>query len=700
MPKEQDGAAPKLTSSISGAGITPKKHRVRKKVNEMKLSGALAAILAVGGITMARAYDGPRLAADGKALVTVVTPDDAGPASRAASADLVRCLGRALGAQVPVATQLADAETPVTILVGSAFGVDFGVSAASLQRDGCILKTKGNALLITGVHDEGIANGVYTFLTDHVGARWFAPGELWEVVPSNPNLVLPDLDITTNPDFSYRVYSGAVGDLGTQWRRRNRIDVDTATLPNYGFGHNLGNIISSKVYGKDHPEYFALIDGKRRTEGEGPGAGAQPCFTNPDVVRIASEAAADFFNKNPERTTFSLCTNDNALFCRCPECSKVDEPMRKSRSGWDIHSDSYFHFVEQVAKAVAKSHPGKFVSCYAYWNVELPPRPLGQTQGERRLPDNVVVALTQDTSQHFDADYKKADRDLWLSWSKAAERLGKYDYYGLGWLTPRFFPHLAADDLKFIAANSAVGFYCEIYPNWSVTAPQLYMAARMLWDASLNPDTLLDEYCGSLFGRAAPEMRRFYSILEQYWTKPRRGQWFQGLDNIRPELAMADADLMEQAWQCLFRAKPLVIGVEAQRVADVEDHFKLSYHIVKGYALAQRIARWKITGHEGLARLVADMMSALEIVRIAQRVHRDVWLADPIYQHSYYQGDRFARKFDVWCEEMRKGVAAAVANIRDYCRNRLPHDEATTVLKDLRERLDADETASKWELVE
>jgi hypothetical protein len=211
------------------------------------------------------------------------------------------------------------------------------------------------------------------------------------------------------------------------------------------------------------------------------------------VIEIAARTANEFFDTHPRAPTFSLCINDSGVFCHCANCSALDSPYRTAH-WWPVCSDSYFHFVQKVAGKVAEKHPDKFLGCYAYWVVELPPRRI------KRLPDNVVVALTQETSQHFDPKYKKADWDLWLRWSKTAKHLAKYDYYNLGWLTPRYFPTLAAEDIKWISEHGAIGMYCEAYPYWSNVAPQLYMATRLLWNPAEDEQATVNEFNDKLFG--------------------------------------------------------------------------------------------------------------------------------------------------------------------------------------------------------
>jgi len=632
------------------------------------------------------------MAEDGKSRVTLVVPADMGEQTKLAAADMKRCLSEALGVEVGVVAKESDSTTPLTIVLAT--GRRAGVDVSALDRDGCAIRTVGNSLIIAGATDYGTANGVYTFLMDCVGVRWFAPGDLYEVIPRNPDLALPEVDISRNPDFTYRIFSGVTGPAGRDWQRRARLDIGLENLPYFGFGHNLNDIIPAGKYGKDHPEYFPMIHGKRyvpKTDGD---ENWQPCFTNRDVVCIAAESASDYFRKNPTATTFSLCINDGMNFCECPSCQALDAPMRKAKGGWNTYSDSYFHFVSEVARIVQTTDPGRYLGCYAYWGVEPTPR------GIEKLPGNVVIALTQDTSQHFDPDYKQVDRDLWMAWSKVASHLGKYDYYGLGWLTPRYFPRLAADDIKFIKANSAVGFYCEAYPNWSVTAPQLYLATRMLWDSTLNRRALLDEYFTSLFGPASGEMRKFYSALGKYWVRERPGRWFQGLDNIRPELAMVDDALIEEAWQCLFRARSLVIGREARRVADVTDHFRFTYEIARGYGLARRLCTWQVKNSDDLARLVSQSLDALEMVRLAEKAHAETWATDPLYKHVYYEGDRFHRKFWAWEDEVRAGVQVGLLTASNFARAKLGKDEYSTVWKDLRERLLNDPTAKRFRIID
>lgn len=49
----------------------------------------------------------------------------------------------------------------------------------------------------------------------------------------------------------------------------------------YNFHHSFHDLISADEYFDSHPEYFSLVNGKRRKEG------TQLCLTNPDVFELS-----------------------------------------------------------------------------------------------------------------------------------------------------------------------------------------------------------------------------------------------------------------------------------------------------------------------------------------------------------------------------------------------------------------------------
>lgn len=614
------------------------------------------------------------LARDRKCLVSIIVPKGADPIIQAAANDLAAYIEKASGARPSVDYDGSPVDGPAIHIGQTAPTKAAGLLPDDLSDEGYVIVPNGADILIIGRTPDGTVNGVYGFLRDNLGVRWFMPGELWEAVPKTDPLVVKVAETRSDPDFSFRIWGGGTGTEYQSWLVRNRLTRRRSNIRYFGFGHNLGNIIIPSKHGKEHPEYFAEIDGARiLPEKDGP-HGGEPCFTNPDVIRLAIEAARAYFDKDPTATQFSLCINDDPRCCNCPNCAKLDSPYQMSRNGKQ-YSDSYYYFVTQVANEVAKTHPDKTLGCYAYWPVELPPRHI------ERLPDNVVIALTQDTSQHFDPKYKAIDRDIYLKWCKVASHMVKYDYYGLGWFTPRYYPHLVADDLKFVRKNGVVGHYCEICPYWIMTGPQLYMAAQLLWDTDQDPDALLDEYFTSLYGNAAPTMKRFYSTLERIWAKERPGRWFQGLEWINTELINFDADAMTQAMRLLDKAHAESDGIVRERVDYVRRFFRFSYVIVAGYDAAMSLKEMQLENRADADKSVREMRRVLSLASDAERIYSTTLKVDPLHQTSYYaEGKRFRRKFYEWEDRLANQVVGRLIRLQIWAEKNMQPVEAREFL--------------------
>ncbi len=507
-----------------------------------------------------------------------------------------------------------------------------------LPYDGAVIQVGPDGVDIAGPTPAGTANGVATVLLEDIGVRTYYPDPLFTVVPKartiriNPRTIRPSLD--------YRVWSGLIGRDAAAYRRRNRLTDPRVPVPRFGFGHNLGRIIPVPKYGKEHPEYFAFRDGARRPQGDNVGNATQPCFTNADVIRLTVEAARRFFYEHPERDTFSLCVNDNPRYCECESCSALDKPYRNLPVGRQ-YSESYYDYVSKVGEAVAKAHPERFLGVYAYWNVEQPPR------NRKGLPDNVVVALTLDILQHYDPAYRDKDRALIRAWGSYAKYLHTYVYYGLGWYTPRMSPRLVAEDLRFEAQNGVRAIYCESYPFWGWCGPMHYVAARLQWDVNADVDRILEKFHQDCFGAVAPEMRKFHDTCERYWTRKRPGRWFEGLDNLSPEEAMADTQLLREGQKHLDAAyakarRPTV----RQRIAWLKKGFDFAAAIAEAFEAKKAAA----SGKDRLERLLAA-------AKAADAAHQ-VLSKDPAYGHAYYKpGHRFESKCWRWFKEPIKKAA-------------------------------------------
>lgn len=562
--------------------------------------------------------------ADQKARCQIVLGQGAQPVERQAAEDLARCLQAMTGVAVPLVEEGHEAAGVPRLLVGPCKLPD-GVMAKVKARDygGYVITRAGANLVVRGPSEYGSNNAIRGLLTDYLGVRWFGPGPLGEYIPLRRDVVLPNLDVAVNPGFRFRFFSGVEEDR--PWDFRNRLDIPgNWNAPFLGsMGHYLWAIIRPSKYGKDHPEYFPLLDGKRYLGTDGDQR-ANPCTSNPGTIQATIDTINQYFDEHPEAHTHSVCINDTNTWCECAACKALDVEVPIFR-GRRIYSDRYYTFVNAVARGVAARHPDKFIGCFAYWGVEPVPVRI------KHLQPNVFVGITQDCSQHYDASYRLKDYDFLAQWQKVASHVGKYDYYGLGAIAPRYYPHLIAQDIKHSAAIRLEGFHSEAYPQWAVFGPQIYLAARLLWDPSLDTDALLREYFEKLYGPASGEMAAFYQVFEDAWMGYRRpGAWFEGIGSIAQELAMYRREHLVAARGHLRRARRLADSdLVRQRVAYVERGTAYGLNLIEGWLAAAEM--------EGLVVPPDNAARALTLVRTLDRCVR----REPILYRQSLTGDPY-----------------------------------------------------------
>lgn len=564
--------------------------------------------------------------------IEIYVEGDAPDHLNAATEDLARALGKATGREVRTLRAPEDALAGGIWVGRTAAAQPFEARAAELRENGYLLWGDGSRLVIWGRTSHGTVNGIYSYLRRFLLARWFAPGPLFEFVPRAEHFVLPKIDESSNPGFELRMYSG----LDAEWATRNRMDKGRRGLRLFSMSHNLMNLLPSSELADKHPELYALIDGRRMTEQTS--HRGQPCFSNSLTAEIAIERIRRQFDADKDLPAISISVNDNMDFCRCEECARFG--VRQFR-GRPIYSNAYFHWVNEVATEVLRSHPDRLLGALAYWGVILPPEQI------ERLPENLVIYLTQDTSQYHDAAYKATDRAILTDWLARCSHLVKYDYYGLGWLTPRYYPRLASEDLEFLSKRGVSGFYCEAYPFWPNIAPQLYMAAQKMWNPGRDCDELLNEFF-AFFSPVSEEIESFYSVLESSWLRKRKGTWFEGLGRISDELQVMTLEEANMARDCLRRAREASSGNCRKRVEFLMDGFELSYQLIRGFRTSSELRFLPVSEKSDIEGAMPLLLDVEECPLEFYRIHRDRIDPDGLYSDVYYRDRRFQRKYAAW----------------------------------------------------
>lgn len=369
---------------------------------------------------------------------------------------------------------------------------------------------------ITGGSPRGLEYGVNEFLERFVGVRWLFPGETGTVVPARRDIIAEGERIEQKPSFYRRFLAGGSHRQGVsgqycQWE----VECRGAFHERFNVPHNMWRLIHVKKYGKTHPEFFPVYGGERYIPEEDNDIRWNHCYT---AEGLAEAVAAEVGNSK----MVSLCVNDGGHHCECEKCLAVDG-NKKNYIGLQNRSKSYLLFCNKVARLC----PNTLFAFDAYSEMAEPP------EDGLILEKNLVPVITYDTYQWLDAKRRDFNQGLFMRWSKISPGgVGWYDYiYGNGYVFPRIYTHFLAENIKYLHRNGVRYFQGEYYPNGNwLDCIKGYVVFRLLWDVTLDPDDIIDDWCRACVGdEAAPLLKEFYGKIEAFWMAPavRKTHWFR-----------------------------------------------------------------------------------------------------------------------------------------------------------------------------
>ena len=474
------------------------------------------------------------LVLDGLPRAVVVSPDDASSDISETARDLASIIARMSGAVLPVVSEAVDG--PVLML-------------GAQDRDGSLpplayhVWREDKMLHFSGGSDHGVINGVYAFLEEELGCRWYTPDALGEYIPRRATIEVGNLDMQDSPDYGSIAGFGRHRDekASRLWKRRNRLE----GFPKQFHSHNWSRIVPPSLM-DEHPEWFALVGKKRNRK--------QFCTTQPGVLERTVAAAREWFDEHPDYQTFSLSPSDFRGFCQCKNCCALDaelgvDPFAPGGS----MTDRLVHFFNQVAAEVVKTHPDRRLAFYAYMTYTKPPEVV--KLHPMLLP--VVVHTPWDYCMHHPIDDPDCERnrrfaDYVQKWHRLTKDLFMYDYWG-HWSIwgPIGLVHTIRRDLPWMHRHGCVGFYAEAWPQWWTQGLNLYLPTKLGWNIDADVDAIVAEYYENMFGPAADTIAGYGQVFEEATKQiPRdRDRDFDGayLASMSPELIAQAKALLDDA---------------------------------------------------------------------------------------------------------------------------------------------------------
>ncbi len=427
------------------------------------------------------------------------------------------------------------------------------------KSDGYAVRKKGNNIYIFGAKPAGTMFGTWKFIEKNTDLIWTRPNpECGTIFSYTPNLILTETNFRDKPAFWYRSWAapGGIPDFNDSlWKARNgcatRIIVN---LPMRGWHYRykeLGGALGvggGFMYGflgkyqKTRPDFFPVVNGKRTIKNH-----AQPCLSNPDVLKTLVYEAKKLLQNAPEETKILVCSNEDTwTSCECKNCLKpilLKDGSKLSPKSVTAEGDQLFRstqtymFLNKVAENLTKDYPDLLIQTLAYIYAAEPPAV--------ELNPAIMALFCPYPTCNMRFPIKDAvSKNHYSNWSERFEKWKKqpcvltfYMYYGL-----RYFNAVAetsAIDLQDLAKCGGVGMTsCETLQDvetshfgfgkfsyfWDTTGMEIWIISRLLWNPYLNVAQLRDYYLKRTFRKAYPEMKKFFAIINKNWhDKKRKG---------------------------------------------------------------------------------------------------------------------------------------------------------------------------------
>lgn len=443
---------------------------------------------------------------------TIMVDPQASPAVKGAAQELSDDLKAISGATIPVST-----ESPR----GHAIFVQTLNPAVAQPDETFWMRTSHGNVYLIGNSPRGTLYAVYTFLENYLGVRWYAPDAT--VLPPQPTIQIPDLNVQQSPAFSYRDTDEHLVFQSAAWDAHVKLNgTSVPDDPAYGGINRLFNgaenfyaLVPPGKYFADHPEYFSLIGGKRSAQGD-----SQLCLTNPDVLRIVTDALVAEAKQNPKELTLGLSPNDAPDgSCQCDAC-------RASDALYGAPSGTLLHFVNQVAAGVQAALPGRkiWVETLAYQYTERAPN-----AGSIHPADNVLVCLApiyacDGHPLATDPENAKSNTAL-KAWSVVAPdhlQIWHYVTNFAHYLQPYPDWDELGADMPYYKANGVSGMFCEgdYNSNGELMPMRTWVLGHLMWNPHQEVWPLVKDFCDGYYGAAGTDIYQYLRLFHDDLQKP------------------------------------------------------------------------------------------------------------------------------------------------------------------------------------
>ena len=386
---------------------------------------------------------------------------------------------------------------PIIILLDPTLGNDsFSIDATLRKEEAC--------MTIRGGNGRGVLYGVYKFLEQYAGVRYFMPD--LEKIPEGDIVLKEGNMLAYTPYFEARRLAWNCSKNDTSWNLKNGIN-----------GHD-GNVSDPKYGGKQTYGSGLFVHTLGALTETGGGASPNPCLSSEENYQKVIQNVRKILEKDPNVNIVSISQNDNNTYCTCEKCAAVDKE-EGSPSGLMLR------FVNRVAEELEKDYPNLLIDTLAYNYTQAPPKDIVPRHNVCVRVCSIRVCFMHPMTECPDA--KGPNGIQWtrtseflpdlVAWSKICDRIYVWDY------TTNFAYYIAPfSNLDTIRHN--MRFYYEhgvrgMFPqgnSQSVSGEfgelRTYLLAKLMWNPYMSEEeyyTHMDEFLEAYYGDGWEGIRKF-----------------------------------------------------------------------------------------------------------------------------------------------------------------------------------------------
>ncbi len=366
------------------------------------------------------------------------------------------------------------------------------VTKPNIENDFISIQLKDSLITISSNNKKNLFYATYEFIEKFLNVKWLSTDythyeKLSSLnIPDNYNYYY-EPPVLTRTVHSKLFYDDSIF--------ADKLKVTNEAFPRYvpnARVHTFHRFMPYDVFYEKNPEYYALRNGKRLP--------TQLCLTNNAVLEIVKDSVRSFFKSSPISDVISVSQDDNTQYCQCENCSKIDN-KEGSPAG------SLIHFVNEIAK----DFPDKTISTLAYQYTRKPPK--------TKPLENVLITLCSiecDRSIPIDEGCKDFSSDL-KGWSILTDNIRIWDYTTqfTNFLAP--FPNWGTikPNINLFVQNNAKWIFEQHSRNDSeLFELRSYVMAKLLWDPSLNFNTLIKDFNDKYYGDGGKYITEYISKIQ------------------------------------------------------------------------------------------------------------------------------------------------------------------------------------------